>query len=131
MLFSSLPNLCFVLGYSFFLFARFEGRISEEEEENSIDILARFISIFRFLLRAKIARGGFLDFSRDFKAVKLTAPPSASQYIFNDEETFGAALKSAAIRAIKPTRKFRPGLDSFDSPEEGERLVEQGDPVKF
>lgn len=126
MLFSSLPNLCFVLGYSFFLFARFEGRISEEEEENSIDILARFISIAFFF-----ARGGFLDFSRDFKAVKLTAPPSASQYIFNDEETFGAALKSAAIRAIKPTRKFRPGLDSFDSPEEGERLVEQGDPVKF
>lgn len=46
MLFSSLPNLCFVLGYLFFLFARFEGRISEEEEENSIDILARFISIY-------------------------------------------------------------------------------------
>lgn len=57
MLFSPLANLCFVLGYSFFLFARFERRILEEEEENSIDILARFISIAFFFARKSRAEG--------------------------------------------------------------------------
>lgn len=80
MLFSSLPNLCFVLGYSFFLFARFEGRISEEEEENSIDILARFISIAFFFARKSRAEGFwiFLEILRRLNL--LLRPPRVSTF---------------------------------------------------
>lgn len=78
MLFSSLPNLCFVLGYSFFLFARFEGRISEEEEENSIDILARFISIAFFFARKSEGFWIFLEILRRLNL--LLRPPRVSTF---------------------------------------------------
>lgn len=84
MLFSSLPNLCFVLEYSVFLFARFEGRISEEEEENSIDILARFLARFisiAFFFARKSRAEGFWIFLEILRRLNLLLrPPRVSTF---------------------------------------------------